>query len=403
MNYSYKVYTPDKKIIGGVLEATSEALAEEALYTAGYTRILNLEEKPEGIHIESVIPTFFGVKQREVVDFTNQLATLVESGVPLLTSLRLLMGQTRRKPFLKIMGDLIEEIKGGKPLSQAMSLFPEAFPDSYCQLVKAGEQAGSLETGLKQAVTLTERQTEATRKMKKAMRYPLMVIVVAIAVVALLVTVALPPLTSLYSSLGTELPWMTSLLLSMADFLTSNILVILLVIGILIVTTMALMRLESVRAWRDQLWLQLPVFGSLITERSVERFSRTTSMLLNAGLRLPAIMDIVIRSEPNRVLKQSFITVKERLVQGEGLARPISDTPVFPSLLGEMILVGESTGTIDAALANMAVFYGKKVDSRTDYLITMIEPVMTAVIGVVVIFIALSMITPLDSVMRSMY
>lgn len=162
-------------------------------------------------------------------------------------------------------------------------------------------------------------------------------------------------------------------------------------------------RIERVRLWRDGIVLQLPVLGSLVVERSMERFSHTSAMLLKAGLRLPVIFDIVIRAETNLVLKEAYSTVKERMVQGEGLSRPMAENKVFPSLIVEMITVGENTGTIDSALETMAAFYEGKVTRRLDALIAMIEPAMTAVIGAVVIFIALAMITPLYSVMRSIY
>ncbi|MFA5309621.1 MAG: type II secretion system F family protein [Dehalococcoidales bacterium] len=403
MTYKYVVYTADKKVVEGRVEAISETLAETTLYNAGFQNILSLEEVAPGTSLEKLIPSFFGVKVRDIIDASNQLATLVKSGITITTSLKLLEGQARKPALKKIFHGLVEEIQSGGSLSQAMSRYPRAFSGTYCQVIKASEQAGTLETGLRQAAAYMEKRLQANQKIKRAMAYPVFVLLMALGVSILLVTVALPPLTNLFKSLGANLPWMTRLLVAVTDFLLHQYLYVLGGLVVLILITVWLSRLPSVKLAWDRLILKIPLIGATAIERSVELFCQTGSMLLQAGLRLPQIMDIVIQANRNQIIRQAFGNVKERLIQGEGLSQPMADNKLFPPLLVEMVVVGEKTGTMDNALATMAEYYEREVDRRINTLIALIEPVLTVIIGLVVVFIALSMITPLYSVLKSIH
>ena len=403
MAYKYKAYTNDKKIVQGMIEVTSESLAEGALYRAGYQRILSLKEVTPGLSLEKLVPTLFSVKSQDVIDFSNQLATLVESGISLHTALQLLEGQTHKPALKKIIGGLIEEIQGGNSLSQALSQYPQVFPRTHHQVIKAGEQTGNLELGLRQAASYMEKQSVANQKIKRALLYPILVILMAIGVSILLITVALPPLVGLFTSLGADLPLMTRVLIATADIVINYKLHILGILLFLIMLIAGLARLPAGKLAVDRLMLKVPVIGAINIERQMHHFCRTSAMLLKAGLHLPLIMDIAIQTTKNRIVQQTLTDVKDKLVQGEGLAKPMAEMMLFPQLLVEMAMVGEKTGTLDSTLATLADFYEQRVDRRIDTLISMIEPVLTAIIGLVVIFLALSIITPLYSVMRSMH
>jgi type IV pilus assembly protein PilC len=402
MTYKYTAYTTDKKIVQGTLNVASENLAESALYHAGYEHILSLKEVPLGLSLERLLPSLFGVKTQEVIDFANQLASLVESGISILIALELLAGQTSKKAFKRVITGLAEEIREGGSFSQALGHYPRVFHDTYRQVIKASEQTGSLETGLKHAASYTEKQATANQKIKRAMLYPAFVLLMAVAVSFLLITVALPPLINLFKSLGADLPWTTKLLIGSTSFLSDNKLYVLAVIVLLIISTVFLLRLPSVQIARDNFILTIPVIGTISIERSMQNFCQTASMLLKAGLRLPPIMDIIIQSNRNRIIRQAMEQVRNRLVQGEGLSQPMSEIALFPTLLVEMTAVGEKTGAMDNTLATLADFYQKKVDRNIDTLISMIEPALTVLVGLVVLFIALSVITPLYTILRSM-
>jgi type IV pilus assembly protein PilC len=401
MAYWYRAYTPDKRIVQGTIDATSESRAEEALYQAGYRHVLSIKEVQPGRGLEQLLLTLFRIKTEEVIDFSRQLATLIKSGITILTALELLERQTARAAFRKVIAGLVEELRGGSSLSQALSKYPQAFSYTYCQIIKASEQTGTLEDGLNQVASYMEKRVTMKKKVTRAMAYPTFVLLMAIGVVTLLITVVLPPLVGVFTSLGSELPWTTKMLITAADFLIAYKLYLLGgVFGLVIVIALYL-RLPAGKLTIDRLMLRMPVIGSINVQRNMCHFCQTTSMLLKAGLPLPKTMDIVIQTIGNRTIRQALRDIKEKLVQGQGLSQPMAANSLFPPLLVEMVSVGEKTGDMDSALTTLADFYEKRVDQRIDTLISMMEPILTVVAGLVVGFIAFSMISSLYSMLGS--
>jgi len=401
MPYKYTAYTADRKIIQGTIDVTSESLAEGALYRAGAQQVLSLEEVVPGQSLQKLIPSLFGVRSRDLIDFSGELATLVESGISILTALQLLGGQSAKRSLKKTIAALVEEVQGGDPLSGAMDRHPGTFPETYRRVIKASEQTGNLEVGLRQAADHIEKQDIARQKIIRAMSYPAFVLLMAAGVSIMLITIALPPLVALFESLGAHLPWMTRLLITVTGFILDQRFVILTVIIVVIVAAVLLLRLPAVRLARDRALLHLPVLRAIIVGRAMQQFCQTSAMLVRAGLHLPMIMDIVIETSRNLVIRRAFSDVRDKLLQGEGLSRPMSEAGVFPPLLVEMVVIGEKTGALDNTLATLADYYEKKVDRNLDIIISLIEPALTVIVGAVVIFIALSMITPLYSILRS--
>ena len=403
MVYHYRAYTLDKRTAQGTIDATSESMAEEALYRAGYHRVLSLKEVHPALSLERLLPTLFGVKTQDVIDFSRQLATLIESGVNIITALELLQVQASRVAFRETIAGLVEELRGGSTLSKALNKYPKAFSYTYCQVIKASEQTGNLEAGMRQVAGYMEKQAATTSRIKRTMAYPALVLLMAIGVFILLITVALPPLISLFQSLGAELPLVTRLLIAAADFFTSYKLYLLGGLFILIILIVGYVRLPAGKLTIDRLMLKLPVIGSINIERNICRFCQTTSMLLQAGVLLPQIMDTVIQILGNRVIRQALMDVREKLIQGQGLSQPMAAIDLFPKLMVQMVVVGEKTGKLDSTLATVADHYEQRVDQRINLLVSMIEPALIVTIGLAVAFIALSMITPLYSIIRSMY
>lgn len=399
MAYQYRVYTLEKRIVQGTIDATSESMAEEALHRAGYHRVLSLREVRPRLSLGQLIPTFFGVKNQDVIDFSRQLATLIESGVTILTALQLLEGQASKAALGKVIAGLVEELRGGSSLSQALTKYPQAFSYTYCQVIKASEQAGNLEVGLKQVAGYMEKRMMMKKKVIRAMAYPTLILLMAIGVVTLLITVVLPPLVQLFTSLGTELPSTTRLLIAVAGFLINYKFYLLGGLFTLIILIVGYVRQPAGKLTMDRLMLKIPVIGSINLQRNMCHFCQTTSMLLKAGLPLPQIMNTVIQTVGNRIIRQALREVREKLVQGQGLSQPMAAIELFPRLLVEMVVVGEKTGNLDSTLATLADFYEEKVSQRIDGLISMIEPALTLVTGVVVGFVAISMITALYSIL----
>jgi len=402
MAYQFKAYTLDKRVVQGTIDAASESTAEEALYRAGYQRILSLKQTRPGFSLEQLLPTLFRVKTQDVIDFSRQLATLIESGITILTALQLLAEQAFRAAFSKVIAGLVNELRGGSSLSQALSKYPQAFSYTYCQVVGASEQAGNLEVGLRQMAGYMEKQTATKKRIKSALTYPIVVLSMAIGVFVLLITVALPPLVGLFTSLGTELPWMTRLLIAISNFLTNYKFYLLGGVAIIIMSIIGYARLPAGKLTIDRLMLKLPLIAPITVQRNVCHFCRTASMLLKAGLLLPQAMNIVIQTVGNRIIRQALREVREKLIQGQGLSQPMATIDLFPRLLVEMISVGEKTGNLDSTLATLGDYYEQRVDQRVNSLVSMIEPTLTVGVGLVVAFIALSIITPLYSILGSM-
>jgi type IV pilus assembly protein PilC len=399
--YHFTAYTADKKIVQGSIDAASENMAEEALYQAGYKRILSLKEVRPAFSLETLLPSFFGVKAQDVIDFSYQLATLIESGVGILTALELLKGQAPRPAIGKLIGGLAEELRGGSSFSQALGKYPENFSYTYCQVVKASEQAGNLEVGLRQVAGYMEKRAATANRVKRALAYPAVVLLMAIGVFALLVTVALPPLVNLFNSYGAELPVTTEVLIATANFLINYKFALLFGVFLLVALLITYSRLPAGRMTIARLKLKIPLIGKITTEQNMCHFCQVTSMLLKAGLPLPLIMDIAIQTASNRVIRQALKDVRDRLIQGQGLSQPMAANDLFPQLMVEMVMVGEKTGTMDSTLATLANYYEERVEQKINTLISVIEPALTVVIGLVVAFLALSLITPLYSILRS--
>jgi type IV pilus assembly protein PilC len=402
MGYRYQAYTLDKKIVQGTIEAPSESAAEDALYHAGYNHILSLKELPTRTTLRSQIPFLFGVKTPDLIDFARQLATLIESGIPLLTALRALEGNVSKSTLSDIISRLIEELQGGSSFSEALARYPDTFPPYFAQVIKASEQTGTLETGLKQVANSLEKQVQAKKKIRRAMTYPSVIVVMAIGVIALLITVVLPPLIGLFTSLDAELPITTKILLAVTGFLVDYKLVILVVVLVIVAAAIIYLRLPGGRLAKDRFLLKSPLIGPITVQHSMFYFCQTTSMMLQAGLQLPQIMEIVNNTIGNQIVRESFVTVREKLIQGQGLSQPMSQDNLFPDLMIKMVVVGETTGTMDSTLATLADYYEQRVDQRVNALIGMIEPTLTVIIGLMIAFLATSIIMPMYSIMGSL-
>lgn len=402
MTYRFVGYTLDKKIEQGTIDATSESTAEEALYRTGYHRILSLRELRPGLSLEKLIPTLFGIKAGEVIDFSRELATLIESGITILTALQLLEEQVSRTAFRRVIAGLVKELWGGSSFSQALSKYPQAFSHTYCHVIGATEQAGNLEAGLRQVADYMEKQTATKKRVSQAMAYPAVVLLMAIGVFALLITVALPPLVELFNRLGATLPWMTRLVITIAAFFIDYRLHLLGAILALITFFVSYKKLPMGKLAMDRLMLKIPVIGLVNLERNMCYFCQTASMLMKAGLPLHQIIDIATQTIGNRIIRHALRDFRERLVQGQGVSQSMATIDLFPRFMVEMVVVGEKTGTLDSTFVTLAEYYEKRVSQKISTLISVIEPSLTVVIGLVVAFIALSMITPLYSILRSM-
>ncbi len=401
MPYNYVAYDSDGKTVKGVLDVASNWEAEESLKKAGYTTV-SIKKGRKALKMEELFPSLYGVKPEDVTAFSRQLATLLEAGLTLPQALQLLEAQVERATFRKVVAGLRTELESGSSFSDALAKYPSAFSDIYRHMAAAGEQSGDLALSLRQAVNYIERGQLTIKKVKRALTYPSVILVVAILVIVILVSFVLPELMGMFDKMDVELPLPTKILKAISDFAKGNVLLIFAVLIGLIVAITLFMKSATGQRFKDRAFLRMPLIKTIVLQSNLALFTRTASTLMVAGVALPRIMDIVTQVAPNSVIRDALKEVQEGLVQGHGLARPLAMNSMFPPLLVQMITVGEQTGTLDSSMENVATFYDSEVDNKLDQLTSMLEPMIVVGIAVAVGFIAVSVIMPMYTVLGAL-
>lgn len=394
MAFRYVAIAPDGEQIRGALDVPTEAQAERALWDADY-RVISIRQERKLPGIEQVFPSLFAVKKRALITFSRQLATLLESGVPVMRSLELLEEQAASKPLATAIAGIAKSIRGGSTFASAIEQYPAVFPPLYARMVELGERTGHIEEMLRQLATYMEREEAVAKRVKGALAYPAFMIVLAIVVVGILVTTALPALVELFKEFDGGLPITTRILIGVTEFSKAFRMQILAgAAGVALAGTWLFSQPAGKRLI-DRVLLTVPVFKAITINANAARFSRTLAILLRAGLPLTEIMDMVVKTTDNTILRRHVEDVRRQLMDGEGLSAPMTKAGCYPQLLVQMVAVGEETGTLDANLEITAEFYTKEVDEKVDALTAMMTPALTIVMGVIVGFIALSLIMPM--------
>jgi type IV pilus assembly protein PilC len=349
--------------------------------------------------VEKLMLRISPVKPNDIILFYRQMALLIESGLNIVTALELLQEQCGNRIFKRIMGEVIDDVRSGSQLSISMGKHPQVFSPIHCQSLKVGEQTGGMEVILRQIADHMEKQVNAGKGIKNAMTYPIIAAIVAVIVVAVMVVFVLPAFNSLYVSLGVKLPMLTQMMLSLGDLLRS---IGLYLLGALVVITAAgLAYIKTTRGryqW-DKLAIKFPVVGRINHLNELARICRSISVLYKAGSSLTEILPLVIQSSSNKVMSKALIEIRDDMLGGEGLSRPMTKHAIFLPMMVQMVRVGEETGNLDSTLVSVAQNYEAEAEDKTKSLIGMIQPVMTIVIGLVVGMMALSLV----SAMYSMY
>jgi len=397
MDYQYVAYTEDRTLVRGRLSATNEEAAINLLSYGGYQTI-SLKEVTPFFNREKLAARFTRVKSREVIMFARQLALLLESGTDIVTSLELLQSQVTNKPLQRVIGAVAADIRGGSSLSNALSKHPRAFPELFHRTVAAGEQSGNLEIVLRQIADYMERGANTEKRIKSALTYPIIIAVVAVLVISVLVIYVLPAFTSLYSSLGAELPLMTRLLIGISDFLIDYGLFILLGLVAVVVVAVLYIRTPAGKYQFDKLLLRAPVIGRIAQLSELSRCCRTMSLLFRVGLPLPDILTQAIHGTKNKVVREALTEVQQELIRGEGLSKPMSKRKLFLPLMVQMAGVGEETGNLDNTLATVAQTYEVEADDRTSSAVGLIQPAITIAIGLAVAFLAVALVSSMYSI-----
>jgi type IV pilus assembly protein PilC len=398
MVYTYVAYNEQKEIVKGKLEAKNEEQAASLLSYAGY-QLINLHEMVSFPTLDRLMMRLNPIKPANIILFYRQMALLIDSGLNVVSALELLESQSDNRVFKRVLGDIIAEVRAGNQLSSALGKHPKIFPPIQCQSLKVGEQTGGVVCVLKQTGDHFVKNYNFKKLIHYAMTYPVIALIVAVVVVGVMVTFVMPSFAGLYSSLGAELPTMMKVMMGAGEFIKSNILYILAIVVAAGIAFYAWLRTARGRYKWDQISLKFPMVGKINHLNELSKLARNIAVLFKAGLPLTEILPLVIQSAGNRVVAEALKHIRDDMLGGEGLSRPMSKYPVFLPMMVQMVRVGEETGNMDSTLLSVASSYEAEAEDRTKAMINMIQPAMTIVIGLVVGIMALSLV----SAMYSMY
>lgn len=346
---------------------------------------------------------FGRVKLKDLSIFCRQFSTMVDAGVSLVRSLDVLGEQTQSPKLKRIIREIQVEVESGQTLSKSMAKYPKVFSNLFVGLVRAGEVGGVLEEALQRLSHFLEKDMELRRKVKAAMTYPVIVLVVAILIVLGLCTFIVPKFIDLFKELGVkELPWMTQVLVDFSNFLKDKWWIALIIVMVVFFSIKYAGSTKLGRRVIDRLKLKVPVFGPLGHKICLARFSRTLSTLLVSGVPILQAMETVAGTVGNEIISEAIMNARARIREGERINEPLEKSKMFPPMVVHMISIGEESGALDQMLSKVAEFYEGEVDSTLQSLAAAIEPVMIVLLGFCVGFIVIAMFMPLLSVISNL-
>ncbi len=383
--FQYKVRDRSGAMKTGRLEAESPAQVALKLRTMGYATV-SITQKNVGMTRELSLGSL-GKKKvglKDLAVFARQFATMVDSGLSLLRSLNILTEQTESKELARVLGEVRNDIEAGNSLSSGMAKYPAVFPPLMVNMCKAGEIGGFLDSVMLQIANNYEAEVKLRGKVKSAMTYPVVVLCIAVVAVIGMLLFIVPTFEGLFDTLGGTLPAPTRVLVALSAGLKVGILPFLALVIIGLMVWRKIKRNVRVRGVVDPLKLKLPVFGGLFAKIALTRFSRNLGTMMTSGVPILQSLDIVAETTGNIVIERATRAVQESVRTGESLAAPLAQHPVFPPMVVQMMAVGEETGALDTMLAKIAQFYDQEVESTTESLTALIEPLMIAFLGGIV-------------------
>jgi type IV pilus assembly protein PilC len=377
--YKWVAKTRKGKTLKGEVEAPDEKLARAQLKRRNLT-VQKIKVKPKDL-FENV--SFFQPKvtKKDIVIFTRQFSTMIDAGLPLIQGLSILAEQSENKTFQGILKKIVRDVEGGASMAEALKKHPEQFDDLFVNLVAAGEMGGILDTILQRLAAYIEKAEKLKSQIKGAMTYPIVVIAVAIIVIAVIMIFVIPVFQEMFADFGSALPAPTQLVVNISEFTQSNILYM---IGGFVVFGFLFKKYRKTKKGRrqtDALSLKLPIFGPLLKKVAVARFTRTLSTMISSGVPILDAMEIVARTSGNVILEGVILDVRGSIAEGQTIAEPLSESDIFPSMVVQMIAVGEATGALDTMLEKIADFYDTEVDTAVDALTSMLEPLLMLFLG----------------------
>lgn len=336
------------------------------------------------------------VKDKDIVVFTRQFATMIDAGLPLVQALEILSTQMENKNLARTVSNVKLDVEAGSTYADALRKHPRVFSELYVNMVAAGEAGGILDTILNRLATYIEKAMKLKKKVKGAMIYPAVVTSVAVAVLAIIMVFVVPTFSKMFASMGGTLPLPTRIIISISNFVggIGGLIIFATIVAIVIAITQ-IRRTENGKRAIDAILLKLPIFGMILNKVAVAKFTRTLGTLVSSGVPILDGLDITAKTSGNKVIEYAVRDVRRAVAEGKTLAEPLSKTKVFPPMVTHMIAVGESTGALDAMLGKIADFYDDEVDAAVSNLTAMLEPLLMVFLGTTVGFIVVALYLPI--------
>lgn len=377
--YKWIAETRKGKTIKGELEAADEKIAGIQLKRRNLT-VKKLKVKPKDL-FENVSFMQPKVTKKDLVIFTRQFSTMIDAGLPLVQGITILSEQMENKTFKRILTEVVTDVEGGASLAESLGKHPDVFDDLFVNLVAAGEVGGILDTILQRLAAYIEKLEKLKGQIKSAMTYPIVVVAIAIIVIAVILIFVIPVFEAMFADFGSALPIPTQVVVDLSRFFKGNFHYVLAAVFVLFFLFKKYKKTESGKKNIDTLSLKLPVFGPLLKKVAIARFSRTLGTMISSGVPILDGLEIVAKTSGNVVLEEIIYDVRSSIAEGQTIAEPLSENDIFPSMVVQMISVGETTGALDTMLEKIADFYDDEVDAAVDALTSMLEPILMVFLG----------------------
>ncbi len=399
LTFEYKARNSDGKVVKGKVEAASQASAISKVVSMGVSPIEVKEHSNSGLQMEISIPGFSkGVKPGDLAIMSRQMATMIQAGISLVTTIGILGEQTESHKLAKTLVAVRTDIEQGRSFSESLAKFPEIFPPLMVNLVRAGEVGGFLDQSLEAIAVNFEKEVKLKGSVKSALTYPIVVLCIAvIGVIAMLVFIV-PVFKKMFEDLGSTLPLPTQILVDISNAMPILGPVLLVLVVAFVIWWQRNKHKESVRRIVDPLKLRLPVFGVLNRKIAIARFARNFSAMMRAGVPILRSLAIVGETSGNLVIAKAMEKVSDSVRTGGTVAAPLMNEPVFPRMVTQMIAVGENAGAMDTMLGKVADFYDAEVESTTEQLTTLIEPIMIVLVGLILGGMIVALYMPMFSI-----
>src|SRR6266568_2882721 len=398
--YAYKVRDRAGKIVEGTVEAESETAVVGRLRQMGLAPLLIEEQKDSLGKMELHLPWANLVKPKDIAVMSRQFATMINSGLSLLRALNILAEQTDNSRLAEVLSAVRSDVEKGQALSQALAKHPKVFSRLYVAMIKAGETGGVLDKTLLRMADTMEKEVALRHKIKSAMTYPVVVFGLVLIIVAAMLLFVVPMFKTLYKSLGGILLFPTRVLIFFSDLIKHLWFLWFPALGGSIFAFKKWIKTEQGRAKWDAIKLKLPVFGVLVHKTALSRYSRTLAALFRSGVPILQGLDIVKETVNNSVMADAVSDVQSSVKEGASLAKPLEQHAVFPPMVVQMMMVGEETGALDTMLEKIADFYDQEVDATVQALTSLIEPLLIAVMGVVVGGMVIALYMPMFNIIN---